>query len=234
MSGDTRTLRRDGHRIDYTLRRSRRRSIGLYLHPDGRVELRAPMQCSAAEAEGFLLKKLDWLLGKQAELQARPRPEPLRFENGARHPYLGERYPLRARLGPKGGEFTGGAIVLRLRRPDDPAALREALHAWYRQQARQVFAERLAACHGALAHWGIPLPELGLRWMRSRWGSCSSRGRVNLNLELIKQPLACIDYVIVHELCHLREFNHSPRFYALMDEALPDWRERKARLAAGT
>lgn len=228
-----RALHHGEERIEYRLRYTRRRSIGLYLFPDGRIELRAPQGCPPAEAEAFLHSKLEWLLHKRRQLRTRPVAEPPRFEEGGEHPYLGQRYPLRLRYGPAGGEQRGGAIVLRLRRPEDPAAVEQALLGWYRGQAHALFPQRLQACHRDMAHLGIPLPPLRIRRMRSRWGSCSSRGNVNLNLELIKHPLACIDYVICHELCHLLEFNHSPRFYALMDAVMPDWRERREGLRQG-
>ena len=77
---------------------------------------------------------------------------------------------------------------------------------------------------------GLPAPQLRVRKMRSRWGSCSRSAVITLNLELIRMPLPCIDYVITHELCHLVEFNHGPRFYALQARFIPDWKERKRLL----
>ncbi|MEO8394263.1 MAG: YgjP-like metallopeptidase domain-containing protein [Chloroflexota bacterium] len=101
---------------------------------------------------------------------------------------------------------------------------------WYRSRAQFVFKERFAPCYLRLASLGIPYPEFAVRNMKSRWGSCTATGRILLNLKLIQVPKDLIDYVILHELCHLKENNHSSAFYALLDRVLPDWRERRQRL----
>lgn len=89
---------------------------------------------------------------------------------------------------------------------------------------------RLKACFPKMEHVGAPYPEITIRAMRSRWGSCSARGRITLNVKLIKVPKTYIDYVIFHELCHLAEPYHNARYYELLDRVLPDWRERRDRL----
>ena len=97
----------------------------------------------------------------------------------------------------------------------------------------RLFMERMAAMAPSVAPLGITPPEkLILRAMKSRWGTCSNDGRVTLNLKLMQLDIDLLDYVIVHELCHLREFNHSPRFYALLDAAMPDWKQRRRTLQA--
>jgi predicted metal-dependent hydrolase len=102
---------------------------------------------------------------------------------------------------------------------------------WYRHQAKQIFAERLIVCYEQARHLGIPYPQVVVREMKTRWGSCSGRtDRINLNTRLVQAPLACVDYVILHELCHFREHNHSSRYYQLLTSILPDWRHHKATL----
>ncbi len=83
-----------------------------------------------------------------------------------------------------------------------------------------------------MAYLDLPYPTLTIRHMKTRWGSCSRHGRILINLRLIQAPLELIDYVIVHEVCHLKEHNHSKRYYLLLDTAMPDWRERRERLNA--
>jgi predicted metal-dependent hydrolase len=104
------------------------------------------------------------------------------------------------------------------------------LENWYRQQARQLFAERLAV-YGQTAHWiGEEPPPMRLRRMKRTWGSCSSKGVITLNPHLVKSPPECIDYVIAHEVCHLREHNHGKDFYALQEQLFPGWRAAKTHL----
>ncbi len=93
-----------------------------------------------------------------------------------------------------------------------------------------IFRERLDACYPKVEHLDVVYPDLAIRVLKSRWGSCSPRGRITLNVKLIQVPRAYIDYVVFHELCHLAEPNHSPRFYELLERVLPDWRERRERL----
>ena len=112
-----------------------------------------------------------------------------------------------------------------------PAAstVRAALDAWYRQRAREVFADRLTAIAAPL-RWVKQLPQTRLQFMTVQWGSCSPSGRITLNPLLVKAPRECIDYVLLHELCHLLHHNHSPKFYRTLDRHMPNWRAVKEKL----
>lgn len=215
-----------GAGFECVVRYSRRRTLALYVHRDGRVELRAPAGYPVAELERFLSEREGWVQARLAELADRPAPR--RYLDGEPQPFLGRDYPLqRLDARPYGVWLAGGRLLVRCRGVDEvPGRLKD----WYRRQARKVFSERLQHCDWMLRKLAVPTPELRVRAMRSRWGSCSSRGSITLNLELVKYPLELIDYVLVHELCHLREFNHGPGLYALMDRFLPDWRDRRRAL----
>jgi predicted metal-dependent hydrolase len=116
---------------------------------------------------------------------------------------------------------------------DDTGRVQGLLGVWYREHARMVFARRLECCHTAAAGLlGINRPGFQLRRMSRRWGSCTRAGNVLLNPDLVKAPLACIDYVVMHELCHLKVLNHGPEFYRLLGRCMPDWERRKGRLDA--
>jgi len=93
-----------------------------------------------------------------------------------------------------------------------------------------VFQARLDLGYPRLERYGIERPQIAIRKMQSQWGSCTGAGKITLNLRLIQMPSECIEYVIVHELCHLKEHNHSPAFYALLGRVMPDWEKRKAKL----
>ena len=227
---ETRSLRVGSRSLCFDLVRSTRRTLALQVHPDGRLVVRAPRRCPLTEIDRFVGSRADWIVRKRSEFAARVRPRP-GYSDGAEHPYLGEMFRLAVSEGrPRGVNAAGRCLEVRVTDPADEAQIRRALEAWYRQRAGGLFRERIAHWHGRMGYLGIPLPTVRVRAMRSRWGSCSNRGNVNLNLWLIKLPVDCIDYVVVHELCHLREFHHGPAFYALMDEVLPGWRETRARL----
>jgi predicted metal-dependent hydrolase len=155
-----------------------------------------------------------------------------RYVSGETHLYLGRQYRLRIHQRAK-AEVKLLAGRLHIWTPDctNSASIRMLLDEWYRDHANQIFARRLAIClEQCPALRRRRLPHLLLRRMSHRWGSCTKSGSVLLNLELIKTPTHCIDYVIVHELCHLHVHNHSPAFYRLLGRCLPDWERRKARL----
>ena len=105
-----------------------------------------------------------------------------------------------------------------------------AVQSWYRRHAGAVFERRLKVCHERTKQYGIPYPDLRIRKMRTRWGSCGKNDTIILNPELIRLPAPCIDYVITHELCHLKIHKHNRDFYALLSRCMPDWMSRRERL----
>lgn len=211
--------------FQYEVRYSRRRTLALYVYPDQRVELRAPKGCPEDMLLSFLSERSLWVQRKLQEFADRP---PRQFDVDEPQPYLGQRYPLVLHHEPPYGVWLAAEqLQLRCRALSDAA---EVLSTWYRRQAEGVFAQRFAQCQAIMERFQLPTPRLRIRHMRTRWGSCSSQGSITLNLELIRYPERLIDYVLIHEFCHLREFHHGPAFYRLMDAALPNWPARKQEL----
>jgi hypothetical protein len=156
---------------------------------------------------------------------------PKLFKNGETHRYLGRQYRLRILTDSKPGvRLRGRYFEITVVDKTDKEAIRRQLDRWYRFRAEQVFAARTAKCLSKSYLRDLAEPKVLIRQMKRRWGSCTRRGTVLLNLELVKTPLICIEYVITHELCHLQEHNHGPAFYRLLERCMPDWRKRKARL----
>jgi predicted metal-dependent hydrolase len=160
---------------------------------------------------------------------------PLRYVNGEQHFYLGESYPLaihQMTAGKTHVALVDGEIRIHTSK-SQPENIQSSLQNWYLQIAAEIFSERLTNI-ARRAPWArdktIPLK---LRRMKRTWGNCSSRGVIKLNTHLVKAPLAMIDSVIAHEICHLEEMNHSKAFYALLEKLNPDWRLDRARLRAG-
>lgn len=219
--------------IQYELIRSRRRTVGITVHPDGRVVVRAPRRASTADVEMLVQKKAGWIVKKQQFFeQAPPAPPPPRYVTGETHLYLGRSYPLVVSQDRKGQVQLAGD-QFHLYTPDMESLERKEklMREWYRAQAREVFAERLAASYPRTIPYDIPYPALKIRLMKRRWGSCATnKGAILLNLRLIQTPIPCIDYVILHELAHFKERYHNAAFYTLMDKLLPGWRNRREEL----
>ncbi len=214
--------------LEYELVRSRRRSLEVRVRADGSVQVRAPLKLAAYRVQAFVDARRGWILDQQQRMAARPRK---RWRDGEHCHCLGE--PLTLRLAVAGKIRVtrhGDALHVALPDPDDENAVSDAVHEWWRGQARGVFQDSIERQFPWFAERGHPLPVLRVKKMRSRWGSLSRRGYINLNLALMQYPPAVIDYVVMHELCHLEHMHHGPAFHALMDRRMPDWPARKRHL----
>lgn len=225
-SGKGGTVRCGTQDVPYVVVRSRRRTIAIHLTREGSVEVRAPTYASRAEIDAMLRRHASWIW---RELAARAtKPPPCTFADGDSMPFLGERLTLRLRAGlPRRAERMGQELVVTLPPPlPNPEAARKLVYEWFEAQGRALFPERIARCREQAERAGLALPpvrSVTVRAMGSRWGSCSSTGHITLNSMLLQASSECVDYVVMHELCHLLEQNHSRRFYALLDRTLPGW-----------
>ena len=215
--------------VPYVLRRARRRTIGLSIDHRG-LRVGAPSRASLREVESLILQHGEWVAQKLDEWRTRRRPEPLQIVDGLRLPLLGT--PLEIQLSSGSNrvlwsppeEAALPKLTLFLRSPTDaPRILEKAL----RERSRLLFAERLAHYAELL---GVATPPLTLSAARTRWGSCSLKSGIRLNWRLIHFPPQLVDYVVAHELSHLREMNHSPRFWSVVGQLCPDWRRLRLEL----
>ncbi len=220
--------------FEWQLRFSHRKTIGVYVFPDLSVEVRAPKRTEQHDIIAFLIEHQQWVKQQLQKYQKNLTLKKPQFVAGAEHYYLGKSFPLVLSQinGKPRVEFNGEYIRVFCRDQHDSAEIKKHLIVWYRRLASVVYAARLEKCFAKFSNYPIVKPAFRIRTMKTRWGSCSSKGQINLSLELIQVPLACVDYVIVHELCHLIEFNHSPTFYALQSDIMPDWKQRKITLDA--
>jgi hypothetical protein len=211
-----------GTLLKLDIRRARRKTLAIHVRPEG-IEVKVPMKCPWTEVDGFIESRLDWLVSAWHQMSAMP--VAAKFLSGEQHEYLGKLLPLE--VTPAGTNhlfFSGDALLMKSKRPDCHEHNQGVYFQFLRQQSLRVLPERLAACE---ARFPVPVRHSGLRIrrMRARWGSCSESGEICLNSMLLQKAPQAIDLVINHELCHLRHFHHDAAFYALMDKAMPDWRE---------
>jgi predicted metal-dependent hydrolase len=223
--------------IEYELTYAQRKTLGISVQPDLQVLVKAPEGTPLEEIEARVLKRASWILKQRKDFERYlPHLPPRQYVSGETHRYLGRQYRLKV-VESENGTQEGvkrdrSFITVHVQDKADTDRVRDLLDAWYHDHARRVFQERLEACYPKMEHVGVPYPEIAIRPMRSRWGSCSARGRITLNVKLIRVPKGYIDYVIFHELCHLAEPYHNAQYYELLDRVLPDWRERRDRLNA--
>jgi predicted metal-dependent hydrolase len=215
----------NGQIVEYTIRRARRRrSITLTIDEHG-LRVGAPLRASGREIETVLQQHARWVLRTLARWSGR-RPVPCTWRSGETLFLLGAALRLELHADTAAVERHGDTLAAGLF--DGGAnALRTRVVEWYRHEALACFEQRIARYAGAL---DVRVSGLRLSQAKTRWGSCGPDGRVALNWRLIQMPLALVDYVVVHELAHLHEMNHSPRFWRVVENILPDYAERRAAL----
>lgn len=228
------TVVSDGVPITYRYCHSRRRTLGMTVRPDRSVTVRVPLRTPLHEIREFVAARASWVQRVWERFERRSPAQPQRYEEGATFLYRGEARALTLRHGaPESVRLSDSSLVVTLPEGSSPRRLPELVDAWYRERAAEVFAERLAACHRRMFAEGVPLTPVTIRPMKSRWGSYSYRTRrVTLNLNLIKLPPACLDYVIVHELCHVTARHHGPGFWRLVGRYVPDYAAIRRQLRA--
>jgi predicted metal-dependent hydrolase len=221
--------------VAYAFRRGKRRTIGMAVGPDG-LEISAPRWVTVGEVESALHEKADWIARKLVEMQERQQQlgaARIVWADGVVLPYLGN--PLQvvidssSTLKKNSAQFEpadAGTHTLRLGLPlnAEPSQIRDAVQAWLMRQAKALFVERLN-------HYA---PQLGVQWQRvslssaaTRWGSASANGAIRLNWRLVHHKRDVIDYVVAHELSHLRVMDHSPRFWETVQSVMPDYAQRR-------
>lgn len=201
--------------------------------PDGRVRVAVPRCMDDEVIRFFVIKKLRWIRKQQTRITNQSRQSVRQMLTGEDHYYLGKKYLLDVieRHGRHEVELNSESKIKLYVRPNTPTEKRAlAMMQWYRQRIKE-------AIPGLIKKWepiiGVKVNEWGIRKMKTRWGSCNiNASRIWLNLELIKKPIECLDYVVVHEMVHLLERYHNDNFRAYMDKILPDWRLHRDTLNA--
>jgi len=217
-------------RYQYDVVRTQRKTLGIYVHPDMRIEVRAPQEASLEAIDEKVQKRRRWIVRQRQEfsLYHPLREEPV-YRNGATHLYLGRQYRLRILEDAANSvKLKGGYLEVR-HHPQSTA--KRALTGWYRERADYWFPRLLEEVYPRFHLFGIPHPDVIHQRMAKRWGSCTvNEQRILLNTELIQAPKIGIEYVIAHELTHLIHPHHTAAFYATLDQVLPEWRAWKEKL----
>jgi len=226
--------------IDYQIHfvAVRQKKIAIHIHPNGSVQVEAPTNTHLSEINNAVQKRARWVLKhlNQIEIQS-SYILPREYISGETHFYLGRRYLLKIHIEKSQNSLSknGGVKLIQGKfqihtMDQSPHYIKMLLWDWYKTQSRIVFHRHLQNIRTNISWMHDELPQWKLLTMKKRWGSCSPKGIITLNPHLVKASNDCIDYVILHEICHLKEHNHSQRFYKLLDQNMPDWKVRKVKL----
>lgn len=221
-----------GETVEYLLVRRARRSLSITVHPDLRVTVVAPVAAGESEIHARVRKRARWVVNQRARfLSWMPKPVERTWKSGETHRYLGRQYRLKIFNGDRTTvKLRGRFFKVTVKQPDDPDAVQRAMNAWYRVKAKERFARTLESFDSLIRAYGLETPRIQIRKMTKRWGSCTPDGTILLNPDLIKTPSVCLEYVIAHELCHLKHPHHGKAFFKMLTAVMPDWESRKERL----
>ncbi len=229
---DSRTFLYGQRNITYNILFSKRKTMEIAVHPDSTITVKAPMSSDISSIEKKLYKRARWIFRQVKYFQQfRPKTPNRCYVNGETHLYLGKQYRLKISTGPKNEvKLRKGFFQVVCQGDPSPEKVKELMKSWYLEKAKIHFEESFYRCWEKFSSFGFEKPKISIRYMKKRWGSLSSKGTMTLNTHLIKAPKECIDYVITHELCHLKYRHHNAEFYHLLYSLTPGWEKIKHKL----
>lgn len=223
------TIQFGSKQIDYQIEFSDRKTLGITVTPDMDVLVKAPNDSTITKIEEKLKKKAPWIIRQQSFFLAyHPKTPERKYISGETHLYLGRQYLLKVEENEKESVKLKGKFI-EVKTPDK-TKVKQLLNNWYLEHARSKFHATALPLIEKFKKYKVEPSSIVLREMPTRWGSCTPKGKIILNPELIKAPKGCIEYVIVHELCHLIHHDHTQKFMDLQTKEMKDWEKWKTKL----
>ena len=217
--------------IDYELLMMNRKSLEIAVHPDKSVVVKAPETSTLEAIEEKIKKRARWIKRQIAYFnQFDPRTPDRKYVGGESHLYLGRKYRLKIETSDKDKVLLKNGYFCIEATSILPNHIEQLMGDWYRRRAKMYLSKIFDDCWEDFKKSDLNKPNLKLQKMDKRWGSLSGKGQLTLNVNLIQTPKECVEYVVIHELCHLIHHNHGAEFYKLLDRTLPDWMKRKHKL----
>lgn len=215
--------------IVFELEYQKRKSLGITVYPDRSVKVKAPLDAAIEKIEEKVRKRAPWILKQQSYfLSFEPLTPPRKYVSGESHLYMGRQYRLKI--------FKSDKEAVKLKRGylevynNNKSNAKQLVRNWYKERAKLKFPIIAEPWIVRFKKHGVEPSDFIIKWMDKRWGSCTPKGKIILNVELMKAPKRCIEYVVVHELCHLVHHDHSAAFFELQTKEMGDWRKWKERL----
>jgi len=218
--------------IEFSYLLLKRRTFEIAVNPDSSIIVKVPLGIKYEEIEKKVIKRAAWIKEQIAFFSKfSPITPPRQYISGETHLYLGRQYRLRVIKNNKTWiRLYRGKFEIACLNVEDRLEIKKILDNWYRIKAEKILEDRFDECWLKFRKNGFKKPKLGIRKMKKRWGSLGENEKLNLNIELIKVSSECIDYVITHELCHLKYRNHNYKFYRFLEGEMFDWEKRKEKL----
>lgn len=216
-------------KIKYTLLYTKRKTLGITVNPDMEIVVKAPENSAIELVEAKVRKRAPWIIKQQSYfLTFHPKPNEKKYVSGESHYYLGKQYRIEV-LEDKKNEvsYKGRYIQVKTKNKSN---VKKLLNDWYRVKSKEKFEAIAAPLIEKFKKYDVELTGLYIQDMKTRWGSCTPQGKIILNPELIKTPKGCIEYVIIHELCHLVHLSHNQKFFDLQAKECPLWERWKTKL----
>ena len=216
-------------KIDFSVKYSDRKTLGITVTPELKVLVKAPADTTVEKIKAKLLKRAPWIIKQQSFfLSFYPRTPERRYVAGETHLYLGRQYLLKVETNKTDSVKLKGRFIEV--QTSDRSKVKELVKEWYLDHAQSKLVEISKPLVEKFERYNVKPSSIVLREMATRWGSCTSAGKIILNPELIKAPRGCIEYVIIHELCHLVYRDHTRKFIELQTKVMPDWEKWKMKL----
>ncbi len=225
----TDSIRFGTEQIDYRIVYSARKTLGISVTPEMEIVVRAPESISAEKIKDIVRKKAIWIAKQRNNFEAfQPRTKSRKYISGETHLYLGRSYKLIVKKGSLNSVILkNGEIQVTV---NGNSTSKEVLSKWYRSRAEKKFSEIMNPIIRRFRKYKVEPSHIALKVMPKRWGSCTPKGKIILNPELIKAPKGSIEYVMIHEMCHLVHYGHTRKFYELQKKEMPDWEKWKMKL----
>ncbi|MCC8058457.1 SprT family zinc-dependent metalloprotease [Cloacibacillus sp.] len=234
LNDEIRTISFSGTNIEYLLKRKPVKNLNLRIHSDCSIVVSASEKIPVDKVDTFVMEKSAYIISslqrfKRIEEYEMP---PKRYISGETFDFLGRGIRLKVQQGTKDNVFSDGIyLYLTVTAQDDYFKKEKLVQKFLDKECCRVFSETIQQLFPMFQKYGVNMPTLRIRTMKTRWGSCSpSRGIITLNKKLLEAPRNCIEYVILHEFCHFIHPNHSKQFYSFVAMLMPDWKERKTQL----
>ena len=225
------TIQYGTKQIRFSISNRKRKSIAVEVHPDTSVQIKAPLECSIDDIKRIVSKRSKWIITQQKFFeQFLPETPKREYVPGETHSYLGRKYILKILISDENKVKLQGGYLVIYSRDSSEENIKHLLTEWYYRRAIKIFEKVYEEAFQKFNQYNIQKPEMQIKRMKKRWGSYTPTGNILINPELIKAATVCIEYVMIHELCHLIERNHSKRFYNLLTQIAPDWQRWKLKL----